>query len=174
MRRIEVTIREVAESEAYAEKVQKFRAFKGIDYLIALSLVCEIGDFIGLKVRRFPNAESFMSYLGLVPRENSSGKKRKQGMITKSGNGHLRKLLTEAAWHYTPQVKVSKRLAQRRVGTDEYIIGYADKAINRLHGKYVKLLFRGKSKQTAVIAVARELSGFIWGVMNRTIGPLAG
>jgi transposase len=91
IKRIEATIQEVAESEVYAESVQKFRAFKGIDYLIALSLVCEIGDF-----KRFPTAQAFMSYLGLVPRENSSGKKRQQGGITKTGNGHLRKLLTEA------------------------------------------------------------------------------
>jgi transposase len=89
--RIDATIKEVAESEVYAERVRKFRAFKGVDYLIALSLGCEIGDF-----KRFPTAQSFMSYLGLVPRENSSEKKRQQGGITKTGNGHLRKLLTEA------------------------------------------------------------------------------
>ena len=140
--------------------MRKFRAFKGVDYIIALSLVCEIGDF-----KRFPTAAAFMSYLGLVPSEYSSGKKRKQGGITKTGNGHMRKLLTEAAWHYARPVQVSKRLAERRVGTSENIISYADKALNRLHKKYVKLVFRGKSKQASVTAVARELSGFLWGVM---------
>jgi transposase len=169
IKRIDATIQEVAESEVYAERVQRFRAFKGVDYLIALSLVCEIGDF-----KRFSTAQAFMSYLGLVPRENSSGKKRQQGRITKAGNGHLRKLLTEAAWQYARPPVVGKPLAKRRLGTDEYTIGYADKAIKRLHGKYVKLLFKGKSKQTAITAVARELSGFLWGVMNRTAGPLVG
>jgi transposase len=159
--RLDVQIQEVAESPRYEARVRKFRAFKGVDYIIALSLVCEIGDF-----RRFPTAAAFMSYLGLVPSEYSSGKKRKQGGITKTGNGHIRKLLTEAAWHYTRPVRVSKRLAARRVGTPEPVISYADKALNRLHSKYVKLLFRGKSKQTAVTAVARELSGFLWGVMT--------
>jgi transposase len=159
--RVDKTIAEVAESERYREKVRKFRAFKGIDYLIALSLVVEIGDF-----RRFPSAQAFMSYLGLVPSEYSSGKKRKQGGITKTGNSHLRRLLTEASWHYARPAQVSKRLAQRRVGTDEQTIAYADKALRRLHGKFVKMVFKGKAKQTAVTAVARELAGFIWGVMN--------
>jgi transposase len=161
--RMDRTIAEVAESPLYAERVKLFRAVKGIDYLIALSLVCELGDF-----RRFPTAQAFMSYLGLVPSEYSSGKKRKQGGITKMGNKHLRRLLTEAAWHYARPAQVGKRLAQRRLGTEEPVIAYADKALARLHGKFVKMVFRGKSKQTAVTAVARELSGFIWGVMNRT------
>jgi hypothetical protein len=111
-------------------------------------------------------AWTFMSYIGLVPSEYSSGNKRKQGGITKTGNGHIRKLLTEAAWHYTRPVKISLRLAERRVGTSETVISYADRALNRLHGKYVKLLCKGKSKQAAVTAVARELSGFLWGVMT--------
>ena len=158
--RVDLQIQEIAESPRYAQRVRKFRAFKGVDYLIALSLVCEIGDF-----KRFPTAAAFMSYLGLVPSEYSSGKKRRQGGITKTGNGHIRKLLTEAAWHYARPAKVGKRLAGRRAGTAESVIAYADRALRRLHGKYVKLLFNGKSKQAAVTAVARELSGFLWGVM---------
>jgi transposase len=158
--RVEQQIKEIADSPRYEERVRAFRAFKGVDYIIALSLVCEIGDF-----KRFPTAAAFMSYLGLVPSEYSSGKKRKQGGITKTGNGHIRKLLTEAAWHYTRPARVSKRLAMRRVGTSEDIISYADRALNRLHGKYMRLLYKGKSKQASVTAVARELSGFLWGVM---------
>jgi hypothetical protein len=110
-----------------------------------------------------------MSYLGLVPSEYSSGKKRKQGGITKTGNKHIRRLLIEASWHYARPATVGKRLSKRRLGTDEPVIAYADKALARLHGKYIKMVFKGKSKQTAVTAVARELSGFIWGVMNRAI-----
>jgi transposase len=162
--RLEKKIEEAAKGERYQESVKKFRAFRGIDYLTALSLVCEIGDF-----KRFPSAEAFMSYLGLVPTEYSSGKKRKQGGITKSGNGHIRKLLTESSWHYTRPNKVSKRLEQRREGTDERTIRYADKAMKRLHEKYTRMVYNGKTKQTAVIAVARELAGFIWGVMNMAV-----
>jgi transposase len=160
VKRVDSQIKEIAESPRYAERVRRFRAFRGVDYIIALSLLCEIGDF-----KRFPTAAAFMSYIGLVPSEYSSGMKRKQGGITKTGNGHIRKLLTEAAWHYVRPAKVSKRLAVRRVGTNESIISYADRALSRLHGKYYKLIFKGKSKQVAVTAVARELSGFLWGVM---------
>ena len=159
--RLDLQIQEVAESPRYSQRVRIFRAFRGIDYIIALSLVCEIGDY-----RRFPTASAFMSYLGLVPSEYSSGNKRKQGGITKTGNGHIRKLLTEAAWHYVRPVQVSKRLALRREGTSETIISQADKALGRLHSKYVKLVFKGKLKQATVTAVAREISGFLWGVMT--------
>jgi transposase len=159
--RLDKLIEETAGSRHYAQRVKKFRAFRGIDYLTALSLVCEIGDF-----KRFATAQTFMSYLGLVPSERSSGKKRRQGGITKTGNGHLRRLLTESAWHYARPNQVSKRLAQRRVGTDEQTIRYADKAMKRLHEKYTRMVFKGKTKQTAVTAVARELAGFVWGVMT--------
>jgi transposase len=159
--RLDKTIAETAETDAYRERVQKLRAFKGIDYVTALSLVVEIGDF-----RRFPNAGALMSYLGLVPSEYSSGSKRRQGGITKTGNCHIRKLLTESAWHYARPPKVSKALAKRRLGTGENIIAYADKALLRLHGKYTKMVFKGKQKNAAVTAVARELAGFIWGAMN--------
>jgi transposase len=162
--RLDKVIEETAMRPIYAEKIKKLRAFRGIDYLTALSLAVEIGDF-----KRFPCAEAFMSYLGLVPGESSSGKKRKQGGITKTGNGHLRRLLTESSWHYARPNQVSKRLSKRREGTDEGTIRYADKAMKRLHEKYTRMVFKGKTKQTAVIAVARELSGFIWGVMNNAV-----
>jgi transposase len=159
--RVEEEIRKEAENERNAEKTRVLRAFRGIDYVTALSFICEIGDF-----RRFAKAESFMSYLGLVPSEYSSGKKIQRGSITKTGSGYLRKLLVESAWHYTRAVKESKRLAARRVGTSEQVITYADKAISRLHRKYYKMIARGKEQNVAVTSVARELAGFIWGVMN--------
>jgi transposase len=125
--RLDKTIAETAESPRYAEPVRKLRAFRGIDCLTALSLVCGIGDY-----RRFPSAGAFMSYPGLVPSERSSGKKRKQGGITKTGNGHLRRLLTEPARHYARPNQISRRLAKRKEGTDETAIRYADKAVKRL------------------------------------------
>jgi transposase len=98
-------IEEVAQQSEYREAVQKPRAFRGIDYLTALALVCETRDF-----KRFPSAGAFMSYPGLVPSKFSSGKRRNQGSITKAGNTHLRKLLTESAWHYPRIVKQSRRV----------------------------------------------------------------
>jgi transposase len=161
IKRMERRIEEAAQQPEYREEVQKLRAFRGIDYLTALALVCETGDF-----RRFPNAGAFMSYLGLVPGEFSSGGRRKQGRITKTGNTHVRKLLTESAWHYPRQVKVSKRLAERRAGTSELVIGRADKAMRKLHDQYYKMIHQKKNACAAITAVSRQLAGYIWGVMT--------
>jgi transposase len=157
--RLEQKAEETAESPRYKAAVDKLRAFKGIDYIIALSVVCEIGDF-----RRFADAKAFMSYLGFVPSENSSGGKRNQGGITKAGNGHLRRLLIEGAWHYTRNARAGKRLEKRRQGCPAWVIDAADRALHRLHKKYLRLVLKGKHKNVAVTAVARELAGFIWAV----------
>jgi transposase len=159
--RMEKRIETIAQQGEYREKVQKLRAFRGIDYLTALALICEIGDF-----RRFPSAGAFMSFLGLVPSEFSSGNRRNQGGITKTGNTHIRKLLTESAWHYPRVVRPSKRLAERRVGTSELVIARADKAMRRLHDKYYQMIHRKKNACVAITAVSRQLAGYIWGVMN--------
>jgi transposase len=159
LERLNRQVEEAAESPRYKAAVSKLRAFKGIDYIIALAVVCEIGDF-----RRFASAKTFMSYLGFVPSENSSGGKRNQGGITKAGNGHLRRLLIEGAWHYTKNARAGKRLEQRRQGCPVSVIDAADRALHRLHKKYVRLVFSGKHKNVAVTAVARELAGFIWAV----------
>jgi transposase len=157
--RLEEKIVETAESPRYKAAVSKLRVFKGIDYIIALSVLCEIGDF-----RRFANAKDFMSYIGLVPSENSSGGKRNQGSITKAGNGHLRRLLIEGAWHYTKNARPGKRLEKRREGCPAILVDTADRALHRLHKKYLRMVFNGKHKNVAVTAVARELAGFIWAV----------
>jgi transposase len=159
--RMEQRITEIAQGPCYRERVQKLRAFRGIDYLTALALVGEVGDF-----RRFPSAGAFMSYLGLVPSEFSSGGRRNQGRITKAGNTHIRKLLTESAWHYPRKVTVSKRLAERRVGAGELVIGRADKAMRQLHDKYYRMIHGQKNTCVAVTAISRQLAGYIWGVMT--------
>ena len=159
LRRLEQQIQQTAESSRYQAAVSKLRVFKGIDYIIALAVVCEIGDF-----RRFANAKAFMAYLGFVPSEYSSGGRRIQGGITKAGNGHLRRLLIEAAWHYTRNTRTGKRLEQRRKGCAASLIDVADRALHRLHKKYIRLLMNGKHANKAVTAVARELAGFIWAV----------
>jgi transposase len=159
--RIDAMILEVAKTDPYRDFVARLRCFKGIDYITALALVCEVGDF-----RRFPTAAAFMAYLGLVPSEHSSGTKRRQGGITKTGNTHLRKLLIESSWHYRYRGAASAALRARRIGMDEEVIAYADKALYRLQTKFGKLVLKGKSSKTAVAATARELAGFVWGMMN--------
>lgn len=156
-------IEEISLEKRYAEQVAKLRCFKGIDTLTALTFIAEIGDF-----RRFGKAQAFMAYLGLVPSEYSSGSSRKVGGITKAGNSRLRKLLIESSWHYRTYVP-SRRLRMRRKNQDAEVILYADKAGRRLTKKFNKLLSRGVVSQKIVTAVARELSGFVWGMMvNKT------
>ena len=159
--RVEQQIIAMAESSRYKTAVNRLRAFKGIDYIIAMSVICEIGDF-----RRFARAKSFMAYLGFVPSENSSGKRRRQGGITKAGNGHLRKLLIEGAWHYAANASAGKRLEMRRKDCPAWVIDIADLALRRLHKKYLRFVLKGKHKNVAVTAVARELAGFIWAVQT--------
>jgi transposase len=159
--RLDERIKTIATSPVYQEAVARLRCFKGIDHLTALALVCEVSDFA-----RFPNAQSFMAYVGLVPSEYSSGGKRKQGGITKTGNTHLRNLLIESSWHYRYYSSPSVALKKRRQGNSELVIGYADKAFRRLQGKHIRLVHRGKNSKTATTAIARELAGFVWGMMT--------
>jgi transposase len=161
LRVMDADIEEMARGPRYASSVSKLRCLRGINYLTALSLLCEVGDF-----RRFASAAHFMAFLGLVPREHSSGTKRLQGGITKTGNTHLRRLLVEAAWHYRTRCTPSRDLRLRREGQPPELIAYADRAIARLHRKYMKLVIgKGRKTQVAVTAVARELAGFVWGLM---------
>jgi transposase len=157
--RLTERIEEISAETRYAERVSKLKCLKGISTLSALTFVVEIGDF-----RRFRKAQGFMAYMGLVPSEHSSGEIRKQGRITKAGNSRLRMLLIEAGWHYR-HYGPSKRLSQRRKGQSVDIVAYADKAGKRLNRKFDRLSLRGKTKQKIVTAVARELAGFIWGMM---------
>jgi transposase len=161
---IDLRIDEIAQSERYNSRVSFLRCLKGVDYLTALAFVCEVGDF-----RRFRNAKSFMAYLGLVPGERSSGGTRRQGSITKAGNSHLRTLLIESSWHYRYKAPASRRLSQRRVGISPDIVVYADRAMHRLQQKFFKLVLKGKPGQVAVTAVARELAGFMWGLMTNNV-----
>src|SRR5919198_3313465 len=103
---LEREIGALAAEPAFAPLVARLRCMRGIDTLTALGIATEVGDF-----GRFASAEEFMSFVGLVPSERSSGEKRKQGSITKTGNAHLRRLLVEAAWSAGRRPQVGERLA---------------------------------------------------------------
>ena len=160
--RLDRRIEEFAQMDAYRERVNQLMCFKGVKTHTALSFLVEIGDF-----QRFPTAGQFASFLGLVPGEHSSGDSRHQGGITKAGNSHLRKLLSESANCYS-RVRVGKKsadLKKRQSGNTPEVIAYADKANDRLRRKYVRICTRSKAN-IAKTAVARELACFIWGMMN--------
>src|SRR5438270_4502963 len=105
-----------------------------------------------------------MAYLGLVPSEHSSGETKKRGRITRTGNSHVRRILVESAWSYRYRPAMSREIRQRNDGVALGVQAIAWKAQHRLHGRYQKLLGRGKNKQQTVTALARELAGFVWSI----------
>ena len=154
-------LKDLAEQEPYREAVGWLRCFRGIDTLTAITLLVELHDF-----RRFTTARQLMSYLGLVPSEHSSGASIRRGGITKAGNSHARRVLIEAAWHYRHRPAVGVSLRKRRRGQPKEVIDIADRAMQRLHRRYWRLLSLTKPPQKAVTAVARELVGFIWATLH--------
>ena len=162
LERLDKRIEELARQENYAEKVNKLVCFKGIKVHTALSFLVEVGDF-----KRFPTAPQFAAFLGLVPGESSSGDSIHRGSITKAGNSHLRRLLTESANCYN-RVRLGRKsadLKKRQEGNPPEVIAYADKANDRLRRKYVRISTNSRAN-IAKTAVARELACFIWGMMN--------
>jgi transposase len=145
----------------YAEAVGWLRCFHGIDTLTAMVILSEIHDF-----RRFKAAPSLMHYLGLTPGEESSGDKHKRGPITKMGNKHVRRILTECAWHYRHPLSVGQALKRRRQGQPDAVINIANQAHSRLTRRYRRLQARGKNHNKIVTAIARELVGFVWSMMK--------
>ena len=165
--RIDQRIEELASEDEYRENVAKLCCFIGIKTQTALSAITETGDF-----KRFPDAEHYAAYLGLVPGENSSGEGQNRLGITKAGNRHLRMLLVEAAQSYSRgQIgHKSKVLTDRQSGNSPAVIAYADKANERLRRKYYRMVLKnGKKTNVAKTAVARELACFIWGMMTENI-----
>lgn len=151
---------EAASAPPLVGPIQVLRCFKGIDTLSALTIQAEVCDFT-----QFANASAFMAFVGLVPKEHSSGERTRRGSITKAGNAHLRRVLVEAAWAYQHKPAVGYRLQRRQVGQSPEVITHCWVAQHRLHGRYKKLTAI-KNKNVAVVAVARELAGFVWGLMT--------
>lgn len=165
--RLDQRIEELASKEEYLEAVKKLSCFLGVKTKTALSVIVEVGDF-----QRFSSAQSFASYIGLVPGEDSSGDNRKRLGITKAGNRHVRMLLIEAAQSYARgQIGYkSKALKARQKGNPPQIIHYADKANERLRRRYYKMILKnGKKHNVAKTAIARELACFMWGMMTGNI-----
>jgi len=135
------------------------QALRGVAKMTAVTVVAELGD-----LTRFQRPRQLMGYSGAVPSENSSGDRVQRGAITKTGNAHLRRVAGEAAWSYTKRPSMYGALRKRQEGLSEEVKAIAWKAQHRLHGRYWRLTSRGKVKQKAVTAVARELLGFMWAI----------
>ena len=159
---LEATIGELVPDSPWADTVARLRCLRGIDTLSAVGLCAEVGDF-----GRFQRAGHVMSFLGLVPSEHSSGQTRRQGQITKSGSGHGRRLLVEAAWHYRRAPAKGQALKRRQAGQPPHALAISWQAQQRLHRSWQRLDHqRGKRRTIVAVAVARELAGFCWAIAN--------
>jgi transposase len=150
-----------AAEPAYSKQVAWLRCFRGIDTVTALTVLAELHG-----VDRFDSPRQLGAYLGLVPTEHSSGDSKRRGSITKAGNAHVRRVVIEAAWHYRHRPAVGRTLKRRREGQPARAIAIADAAQQRLYRRFKRLDERGKPRTKTVVALARELVGFIWAAVN--------
>jgi transposase len=164
---IEKRIAQYAKRPRWKGRVEALRSMKGIEVISAFSLVVEVGVF-----SRFDSARAFSSWLGLTPSEHSSGEHISRGGITKAGNSHLRKLLVEAAWHYTRATSERKR----KINDPEVphsISSHAADGIKRLVKRRHHFIYDlHKRPVVANVATARELSCFIWALGCMSEGTL--
>ncbi len=151
----------IAARPPYAAAVRRLCALRGIRELTALTLLVEVGDF-----RRFATAAAFMGFTGLVPSEDSSGERRRQGAITKTGNAHLRRVLVEAAWHYQRRPVRNASHRPDLTGQPPAVLAFALGLEQRLHTRYWAMVNRHKLATVAVVAIARELAGAVWALMR--------
>jgi transposase len=159
---LENTISELIPGSPWEQTIARLRCLRGIDTLSAVGLCAEIGEF-----ERFAKAGQLMSYLGLTPSEDTSGEKRRQGAITKTGSRHARRLLVEAAWHYRRAPAKGQTLRRRQDGQPAQVIEISWQAQRRLHRVWQRLdTQRGKRRTIVAVAVARELAGFCWALAN--------
>jgi transposase len=170
--RVEQHMRALLDEWHMKPVVQALMGLRGYQVVAAMIVVSEIGD-----IHRFAHPRQLMAYLGLVPSENSSGETRKQGSITKAGNGHLRWIMNECAQHYRLPPKVSRELSLRQQAIPSEhrrtVQEISWRAQNRLYEKGRKLSARGKMRQKVQTALARELTAFVWEVMRAVSSKIA-
>jgi transposase len=139
--------------------VRALMSLRGVGLLNAATLVAELGD-----LQRFGRPQELMSYLGLVPSEHTSADDRRQGGITKMGNGYARCALVEAAHHYRAPARLTPHLQKRQEGLPKAVSDAAWEAQRRLHHRYRQLQAARKKTPVIITAIARELSGFVWAI----------
>jgi transposase len=166
--RLEKDIEELVETWALRPLVKAFQALRGVGLITAVILAAEIGDYA-----RFGTPRELMSYLGLVPSESSSGQRRRQGRITRTGNGHVRRILTEASWNYRFRPRPSRAIRKRRESQSVEVVVIAERAEQRLSRRFQHLAQKGKVSQKVVTAVARELAGFVWAIAREVMRTAA-
>ncbi len=152
------------EDWSLAPVVQALCALRGVGLIVAMTVVAELGD-----LTRFDSPSKLMAYIGQVPSEYSTGRSRRQGQITKTGNAHVRRVLTQAAWCYRFPARKTAALQRQAEQTSKAVQDIAWKAQRRLCGRYQHLSGRGKQSCKVITAVARELVGFMWAIAWETM-----
>lgn len=152
-------------SWSLAPVVQALMAMRGVNLITAMTVLAELGD-----ISRFDSPRQLMAYLGLVPSEHSSGGSRRQGGITKTGNGHVRRVLVEAAWSYRFPARKTRIIEKRAEQATPTVQAIAWEAQKRLCGRYRRLAATGKVKQQVTTAIAREMAGFLWAIACDAMG----
>ena len=158
---LDKTIEALVLSPYLEASVSCLGGFRGVSTHSAMVLATEIVDW-----RRFDKPTQLFAYLGFVPREDSSGQSHRRGSITKAGNSHCRHALIQAAWSYRHKPALSVEIRRRQEGLPAELLALSWKAQHRLYKRFHHLSSR-KSPQVAVVAVARELAGFLWSAMQR-------
>jgi transposase len=167
--RLVTKMKQILETWEWKPIVQAVMAFKGFQEVAAMTLISELGD-----LRRFDHPRKLMAFIGLVPSEASSGGKKRQGAITKCGNSHCRWMLVECAQHFRKAPRISPALTTRQEGQSEQVKALSWRMQNRLYNRYVKLKARGKTETKIIVAIARELSAFLWELQNKLKLPMPG
>lgn len=162
---VEKEMEKALEHWELASIVKALMALRGVKLITAMTTMAELGD-----ITRFDSPRQLMSYLGLVPSEHSSGPSQRRGGITKTGNGHVRRVLVESGWCYRYPARKTAHLQRRAEQCSEAVQAIAWKAQKRLCGRYRHLLERGKLKVQVCTAIARELVGFIWAIACEVMG----
>lgn len=166
---LEAHMRMVLKSWSLGAVAQALMALRGVSLIAAMTTLAELGD-----ITRFDSPRALMGYLGLVPSEHSSGRIRRQGGITRTGNGHVRRVLIEAAWNYRFAARKTRCIEARAAKTSERVQAIAWAAQKRLCGRYRTLMQAGKEKKQITTAIARELAGFIWAIACEVQGKAHG
>jgi transposase len=164
---LEEEMRRAMPGWSLATVVTGIMALRGVELITAMTVVAELGD-----ISRFTSAPEIMAHLGLVPSEHSSGDRTQRGGITKTGNGHARRVLIEASWCYRLPARKTAHLQRRAEKTSESVQAIAWKAQKRLCKRYWYLINKGKRPVKACTAIARELSGFIWAIACEVMGEM--
>src|SRR5919197_4092937 len=162
LQRLEQELHEQVKSWRLQPVVAALQALRGVQFTVAVTTVADLGD-----LTRFDHPRQLMKFLGLIPSEYSSGERRRQGAITKAGNTHARRAIVEGAWAYQYPAKVSRHLQLRLETQPKAIQDISWKAQVRLCKRYRKLLARGKHANQVVVAIARELVGFMWAIAKQ-------